>query len=458
MGLAAISRIPFRLALALCSATLSTAAAAIPSSPQPLALTDVAASTAPAEGVDPALQRNFGSAPATSVASPDPVEQPPPAGPGTPITPPCLHDVSDAKPLKLSTDQTLCAKPVDGRERFSLRIGRRIHGSHGLLEQVDGLLVNYRLGNGTTLTAVAGSPAAAATDPLNLGSQVFGVSAGMTRLAPAWDLSSYFIEHQKKGRTEGRTLGSVLRYLRPKRSVLMSLDYDANENALSTVMISGAWKLLRQTTVSATFDVSRSNGHRGREGFLQQSLAATEGWKWALPVDRIRELTGGHATGVSSLGVGLSHRFSRHLKLNGDVAVLDISRPPASGAPLHPNEYFYHVKLTGEDLVLSGDQSALALRYNVTDSSRTSSATLDTKYTINRLWQINPRLHTDYHSDTMKNAVDWITAPAVKMEYRWRPDYGIEIEAGGKWSSRTLAAENRTQSSYFLSLNYQANF
>jgi hypothetical protein len=440
--------------LGLGTAVFAASAGAIPSIPGPLPQADKAAHGAPPEDLGEPDRSNVAAGPASDISSPTTEGHAGPHGALTPVTPPCLHKISNDQSLTRSSEPTLCAEPTDRRERFSFRIGRRVRAGKSVLDQVDGMLVNYRLGNGMTLNGVAGYPAAATNEPVNLNRQVFGISAGMTRLAPAWDLSSYFIEHQKHGQTESRTLGSVLRYLRPKHSLLVSLDYDADESALSTFMVSGAWKLQRRTTLSATFDISRSNGHRGREGSLQQSLKATEGWTRTLPVDRIRNLTGEGSTQITSLGFGLSHRFSRHFALNGDLAVLDISKAAVS----QTNEYFYNVKLSAKDLVLTGDRSALALHYNAKDSSRTSSATLDTKYRVNRMWQINPRVRTDYRSDASKNSVDWTTSPAVKMEYRWREAYGIEIEAGGKWSSHSFATRNRNESSYFLTLGYQASF
>jgi hypothetical protein len=44
------------------------------------------------------------------------------------------------------------------------------------------------------------------------------------------------------------------------------------------------------------------------------------------------------------------------------------------------------------------------------------------------------------------------------MQYRRRNQYGIEIEAGGKWSGSRHAAQSQVRSSYFLSLGYRAKF
>jgi len=326
----------------------------------------------------------------------------------------------------------------------------------------DGLLVDYRLTSGITLNAVAGGPVVSGQEASDLTKQVFGLSATTGKFARAWDLNGYIAQQQNNGRIESRAVGGALRYLRPTHSLLVSLDYDMDEDSLSSVVVSGAWKLLRATTLSATFDIRHSYMHTPQAGYLQQTMAATEGWKWALPMDRIKQLAGKRSTEVKTLGLGLSHAFSQRIKLSGDFAVLDVWRDTALGDPngvaAQSSEYFYRLKLTGEDLVLSGDNSTLDLRHSVTGSSRVSSASLDTRYAINRLWQINPRLRTDYRDNEQDSSVQWVTSPMVKMEYRWREQYGIDIEAGREWSARKLPAADQVRSTYFLSLGYRANF
>jgi hypothetical protein len=373
---------------------------------------------------------------------------------------PCLNTIPAAHPLTEGAETTVCTDPVDRPERFSLQLGRRVRAASGILGQVDGLLVNYRLGNGLSVDGVAGYAAAGEDQPVNLDKQVFGISANATRIVPAWDLSGFFVETQKSGRTDNRTLGGVLRHLRPKRSVFLSLDYNTTESSLSTLMISGAWKVLTLTTLSATIDLSRHHAHRGSETFLRQTLTSTEGWKWALPIDRIRSLTANDSTEVASAGFGLTHNLSQHFDLNADTAILGLMGPTASDQAngLRSREYYYHLKLTAKDLVSAGDRSALAVRYSVTEASRSSSASLDTRYAINRMCNLSPRIQTDYRTDLKQNSEKWTTSPALKMEYSWRQDRGLEIEAGGKWSNQRLPAETRNDTSYFLTLNYQATF
>lgn len=467
MQAAPVSRMLCLLTLGLASALASPVALAIPASAGPvIAVTEPTATapdtleqTAPSTNGDTAQGNEDTTAVVTtSVSAASPVQQAGALG-GPPSTPCLTYFVSDTN---LGADSDTCAEPSAAGQRFSLQFGRGFATRSGVMGRFDGLLVDYRLSGGVILNAVAGRPVVAGQDPSDLRKQVFGLSATTGKIAGAWDLNTYIAQQQNNGRMENRAVGGALRYLRSTHSLLVSLDYDMDERSLSTFMVSGAWKLQPATTLSATFDIRHSYMHTPQAGYLQQTMATTEGWKWALPMDRIKQLAGKRSTEVSTLGLGLSHAFSQRIKLSGDFAVLDVWRDAAPGDPnaiaVQSNEYFYRLKLSGRDLVLSGDSGTLDLRHSVTQSARISSASLDTRYAINRLWQIRPQLRTDYRDNERDSSIQWVTSPLVKMEYRWHKQYGIDIEAGGEWSTRKLPTDDQVRSSYFLTLGYRANF
>ena len=467
MQAAPVSRMFGLFLLGLASALLPPFALAIPGSAGPVIAVTKPTGTAPdkpqqtAPSADAGLAQGNDNAAAvatSSVSAASPVPQPD-AVAAPPSTPCLTYFVSDSNP---GADSDNCAEPSTAGQRFSLQFGRGFATRSGVMGRFDGLLVDYRLSGGVTLNAVAGRPVVTGQEASDLGKQVFGLSATTGKIAGAWDLNSYIAQQQDNGRMENRAVGGALRYLRSTHSLLVSLDYDMDEHSLSTFMVSGAWKLQPATTLSATFDIRHSYMHTPQAGYLQQTMATTEGWKWALPMDRIKQLAGKRSTEVSTLGLGLSHAFSQRIKLSGDFAVLDVWRDAdpgdPNGAAAQSNEYFYRLKLSGKDLVLSGDNSTLDLRHSVTQSSRNSSASIDTRYAINRLWQIRPQVRTDYRDNEKDSSIQWVTSPLVKMEYRWRKQYGIDIEAGGEWSTRKLPTEDQVRSSYFLTLGYRANF
>jgi hypothetical protein len=380
---------------------------------------------------------------------------------GLQLSIPCLHGFSNELPVDDNTAESPCVA-ADNQQRLSIQFGSRIGARSSMLGEFDGIQVDYRLTGGLTLNGVAGYPVLSSKDKFNAARQMFGINAVTGKFARAWDLNSYLIEQQDNGQLSSRSVGGAVRYLQPRRSLLVFLDYDAFENSLGSFMTSGAWKLPYRTTVSATLDIRNSPIRKQQQKYLQQTMASSDGWRWILPDNRIKHFTRDRSNEVATLALGLSHSFSQRIKFSGDVAMMDVSNTTKSGdsttAAAHLSEYFYHLKLSGTDMMIAGDKNILDLRHRVSDSSSLSSASLDTKYAINRFWNISPRLRADYRNNVPENSVQWVTSPSLKMEYRWRKKYGLDIQAGGEWLAREDPDGYETRSSYFMSLGYKAKF
>jgi hypothetical protein len=325
---------------------------------------------------------------------------------------PCLISFEDEYSTTDSCDEGETLK------QLSVQFGERMStGDSNILGEFDGIRVDYRLSGGLTLNGVAGYPVLSDKDKFNATRQVVGLSANTAKFAHAWDLNSYLLEEQENGQAARRKAGGVLRYLRARRSALLLFDYDLAASSLDAFTASGALRLPRSTTLSATVDVRSSPLRAHQRKYLKQTMATTEGWVWNLPMDRIGHFTSDLSEEVTTLAVGLTHTFSRRLKLTGSAARLDVARDSAADVTAAtPSEYFYHLQLSGSDLMFSGNNNILDLSHRITGSTRTSSATLDSRYTINRRWKVSPRLRTDYRDNFLDRSVKWVTSPSVKME------------------------------------------
>ena len=436
--------------LALGQGTLwySTGAVAIPGKPNPSSV--LSESTSGLRTGNPTLTAERKTSPDENPAQQDSI---------TAGIQGCRRDSDSESPVDNTITEKPCVDPSDEQQRLSIQLGRRIGTHDNILGEFDGVRVDYRPGGGLNLNGIAGYPVLATGDAFNPARQVFGISAS-NQFATAWDLNSYLIEQQENGQVDGRSIGGAIRHLLPERSLLVYLDYEFSDHSLGALMASGAWKLPFNTTVSATLDLRNHRLPDRQLKYLQQSMSVTEGWNWILPTDRLAYYTGDGAGKVSTLAVGLSHAVSQRIHLSGDVAVLDAVSDPAADATttLRSSEYFYHLKLTGKDLMIRGDRNKLDLRHDVTETGSTSTAAIDTRYAINRFWNVIPKLRADYHSPVVESSSRWMASPTVKMEYRRNKQSGFQIEAGGKWSTGENSTADDNRSSYFVSLGYQAKF
>jgi len=371
--------------------------------------------------------------------------------------PVCRHGIAGGEPDKISGGKA-CIGVSGTLQRFSVQLGRRVGVRSDILGEFDGVRLDYRVADKVRLNGIAGYPVVTTEDEFNTNRQVFGLSLATDRFAHNWDMNGYLVEQQENGEVAGRSMGGAIRRVQPGRSLLAYLDYDVVDNTPGTLILSGAWKFPRNITLSTTLDFNTRPLPQRQQLYLQQSMAITPGWDWILPTEHLTDYTGDDSVEVGVLAIGLSQVLSQQIKLSGDVVVLDVSGVPDGGITAQSSEYFYHVNFAGKDLLIPGVYNKLDLRHSVTGAGHTNTAIFDTRYAINRFWDLVPQLRADYHSASPEYGSRWEASPKVKMVYRQNKQFSLRLEAGGRLSDGKDSAEEESRSSYFVSLGYQANF
>jgi hypothetical protein len=374
---------------------------------------------------------------------------------------PCMQDISSTDNPPLDSAGKLCSEPLESEQRLGLRFGHQMRTRNSMLGDFDGLMVDYGLGN-FALNGIAGFPTVSGNNSINPNNHLFGFSASSRKLVKGWDIGGYMMESQGVGQDSRSALGGAMRYSQANRSLLISADYDLLKRTLSRFIVSGAWKLLPTSTLSTTLDIQQSYLPTPQKSYLQQTIALTDGWKWGLPLDRIKDLSTDSATDVAAFGLSLSHVLSENLKLDSDFSILNISREEDSDSLTTSlsnfNEYYFYLKMTGKGLLLPGDSNTVTFRHNVSDTSRLSSYLLDGSYNINRQWHLTPRFQVEYRDSLSEPSIQWTASPGVKLEYRWRKKSRINFNATGEWHKDQASASEEYHSSYVVSLGYRTDF
>ena len=353
---------------------------------------------------------------------------------------------------------------LDGADRnrgLSFRLGRQSRDSGGVLGRFDGLLLGYKLTDWMILSGVAGFPVANTDNKVETDGRLYGLSIDWGTFADAWDFNTFIIEQTADGILDRRGIGGEVRYFDPSRSLLTFVDYDISYEDLNTFIFLGTWILPTQTTINASFDYRNSPVLTTTNALQSQTVSSIDELRDLFSDSEIRTLAEDRTASVKTLTAGVSHPFTEHFQVSGDITATTLSDTPASGGieavPGTGWEYFYGLQFIGSSLIKPGDISIVGLRYADGDNANTISGTLNTRYPVNHEWRLNPRFRLDYR-DNNDGTTQWIKAPSFRTEYRWRKRYRFEGEAGAEWSSQQLDEDNNETSSYFLSLGYRYDF
>jgi len=356
---------------------------------------------------------------------------------------------------------TLYFDGADRKHGLSFRLGRQSRNSGGVLGRFDGLLLAYKLTDWMTLNGVTGFPVANTDNKVDTDRKLYGLSIDWGTFADAWDFNTFIIEQKADGILDRRGLGGEVRYFDPIRSILTFVDYDISYDDLNTFIVLGTWILPTQTTINASFDYRNSPVLTTTNALQSQAVDSLEDLRDLFSDSEIRTLAEDRTASAKTLTAGVSHPFTEHFQISGDVTATTLSDTPASGGieavPGTGWEYFYSLQFIGSSLMKPGDISIIGLRYADGDNADTISGTLNTRYPLNHQWRLNPRVRLDYR-DNDDGTTQWIKAPSFRTEYRWHKRYRFEGEAGAEWSSQQLEEDNSKTSSYFLSLGYRYDF
>jgi hypothetical protein len=381
-------------------------------------------------------------------------DEPSQAGTTEQDTVPCLYGSAIA--LDLS-----CSLLQEAEQNRRFRFGHQVRSKSHLLSDIDGMMLAYDLGN-ITINGAAGFLSNNGSQVISPNKQLYGLSANIQQLPNGWNLGGYMVNFKPDNQSDSSTFGAALRFSQANRSFLVKADYDLQYHSLGAFMLSSAWKLHPSSTLSTSLVFHQRNLRTPQMPYLRNSLALVKDWKLGLPTDRIRALSSDGSPDISGLGLSLSHLFTRGIRLNSELAVLNISNQTdsntLSATPHERNEYYFKIALSGKGLLLPSEHSKISLRSYLSSQFRHAISMVNANYAFSSQWNLKPKLQIDYRDNLLENTTYWTAKPALKLEYRWRKQSKIHFTTTGKWRKSQNDAEETYTTSYVVKLGYQTAF
>ncbi len=350
---------------------------------------------------------------------------------------------------------------VNLRRDASARIGRQSRSTGGVLGRFDGGLFGYRLTSWMKLEATAGFPVDSTTESLQTDRHFYGVNLNLGTFANALDVIPFFIEQTIDGITDRRSVGGELRYFHPNRSLLSLVDYDILFDELNTLLMIGNLSSPSGFSLNASVDYRKSPILMTRNALIGQPVESISELRDLFTDDEIRELARDRTATSRTATLGMSLPLTDKLQLSGDVTAIKLSGTDASGGveaiPGTGYDYFYSMQLIGSNLLKQGDITILGLRYANAETAKTATATLNSRYPVNRVWRINPRVRFDYRKND--DDTEQVTfAPSLRTTLMVKRRFRFELEGGAEWSTRELSDQTDDSFAWFVNVGYRLDF
>jgi hypothetical protein len=373
-----------------------------------------------------------------------------------------VQDFEDGSESEIDVDELY----VDGRDRgqrFVAAMGRQVRSGGGIFGRYDGGLVGYRVLDWLAVNAVGGLASDYTTDDdVNDDRYLYGLSLDVGPFFGALSGSVYGIEQRVDGIVDRRAVGGEIRYAERRLSAFGLLDYDIYFHELNIASLLGTWTFASGASLTAGYDerlIALLTTSNALQGQTDDSIADMRD---TYSDGEIRDLARDRTARSRSATLGGALPLSDFWQLTTDLTWLRLRGTAASGGveatPGSGDEIYWTGQVIGNDLLTTGDISALALRCSDTSEWESVGTSLTTRLPIGTRWRVSPRFLFDYRM--LDDGGDQVVVrPATRLEWTWRQSLDLELEVGGEWlSEEPDDGSEDTPWGYFVSVGYRWSF
>lgn len=363
---------------------------------------------------------------------------------------------------------------TDTDTELHARVGRQTQHTGGVLGRFDGGHVSYRIRPNLAVNVTAGFPVDSARFLADFEHYFYGGSVNLDNVFGAWDFSVFTNLQTVNGISDREAIGAETQYHSTRLNLVGLIDYDASYNIINTAFASGSYRLNDRLSIYGRVRGGVAPFLTTRNAIIGQPVNTVQELFPTYTEGQIRRLARNRTADERSASAGLSAAVTSRLQLKADVSYTEYSGSVTSGGvqafPDAGPRYSYGGHLLGSGFFKPGHVFVVGYRHDEAQSVDADTLWLDMRYPIGERLRIQSRLNVSRriaNQNPAGNIEHWIADPVLRVIYRWKRSYQVELEVGGRWSNREfpvalappLTPDNVDESSsYYLQLGYTLDF
>lgn len=363
---------------------------------------------------------------------------------------------------------------TDTDTEFHARLGRQTQHTGGVLGRFDGAHASYRIRPNLAVNVTAGFPVDSARFLSDSEQYFYGGSLNLDNVFGVWDFSVFTNLQTIDGILDREAFGVETQYHSSRLNLVGLLDYDASYNIINTAFASGSWRLNDRFSLYGRVRGGAAPFLTTRNAIIGQPVNTVQALLATYTEGQIRRLARNRTADERSASAGLSAAVTSRLQLKTNISYFEYSGSVSSGGvqafPESGQRYSYGGHLLGSGFFKPGHVFVIGYRHDEAQSVDADTVWLDIRHPIGERLRIQSRLNVSRRIANQNPAGDvehWIVDPVLRLSYRWKRKYQVELELGGRWSNREfpvalappLTPDNIDQSSsYYLQLGYTLDF
>lgn len=336
------------------------------------------------------------------------------------------------------------------------RLGRQSRGMAGVNGLFDGLLGTWQAKPRLGVSLGVGSPVESTRTGPDFHRTFVTGAIDFAARDQRWEASAFALVQQHSGRTDRRSLGFEVRYLRPGRTLVALTEYDVAFGQLNSAMLLGTFITDSRWTFNLDASLQRSPQLTIRNALIGQPTLAFDDLTTRFTPGEIEQLALDRSARAFQLSATASHPLGDRGQWSLNLSSFDLSGMPASGGvdavPAPRRDDTLSGELLLNSLLRAGDTHSFALRMQRGENGTVMSAGLGSRFPLVDNWRLTSRLRLDRRQDDGDDS--WLLIPALRLEYQ-RRGAQFELEAGAELDRRHSASGNERIVRRFISAGYR---
>jgi hypothetical protein len=330
----------------------------------------------------------------------------------------------------------------------SSRLGRQSFDLAGSSYAIDGLALDYKLGNLQRIKLLAGYPQTESTAiEMDTDMALYGISAESERLAQYWETDIYMLEQREDGLVGDQYYGSRLSYLHPRHNALLRINFDPDLHELQSGSFAYNWLPGGVQSMKLALDYRKPGTQAGQAVPALQELLNT------MSEEELLSLEQDQSAVFRSAAFAWSKPLAHNLHLHGELSVSSLARTSIIGELESESYYLYGLQLKGNNFIRRKDEASLSLRYFEHDAINRVSLLINNRTPIKPYWHADLQLEAYWQENDDQSRVLGL-GPLFKLQYNQKNKTRLELEIGMLRSEQGQPGGSVDNSDVFLSVTH----
>ncbi|MGE3891602.1 MAG: SPOR domain-containing protein [Steroidobacteraceae bacterium] len=341
------------------------------------------------------------------------------------------------------------------------RLGRQSRNTGGVLGAFDGAFVSWNWTPSWGVGVIYGYPVEQTNKAAQTARRIESLSLAYTPQGAHWDASVYVAQQDFLGLKDRQAVGTELRYLGTRASLIALIDYDTFFRSLNTAALLGTLQLPGRWSLSVDAEKRNSPILATRNALIGQPVNTIAELEQVFLPNEVYQLARDRTPVTSIYSLTATRPLGERFQFSTTVAASETAETVASGGvTMQPSTGLntsYQAQLFASSIFRSGDFNVLSFNYSDADIGKLTSLGLTSRFQLHGAWRLGPRLTINHRQLSTDNSTETIYVPALLLDYQ-KGSRLLQFEGGGQLGKRSAGDLSQTTTRYYVSLAYRLGF